>query len=52
MNVQKNTQNAVSTPTFYFNINGKVRYFLIIAIHQLVPMTLHIPFRVKIEISH
>ena len=27
------------TPTFYFNFIGKVQYFLIIAIHQIVPVT-------------
>ena len=32
------------TPTFYFNIIGNVQYFLIIAIHQLIRMTLQIPF--------
>ena len=35
------------TPTFCFNIIGKVQYFLIIAICQLIPMTLHIPFNRK-----
>ena len=33
------------TSTFYFNIIGKVQYFLIIAIYQLVLMTFHISFR-------
>ena len=27
------------TPTFYLNFIGKVQYFLIIAIHQIVPVT-------------
>ena len=32
------------TPTFYFNIIGKVQCFLIVATQQHIPVTLHIPF--------